>query len=803
MENQDIFSRNVAVIGTGPFGLFLLSTVKETSHRLVFFNSSAKKASLLDQTRKGQVINTELRVPDKTEITSSLNFLKKGSWTVFLVVSSKLMETILEDIIETLDKEHKHLIVAFSKGFVSRPRRRRSGVFTFYEYARHICSEKEWNHIEYAVVGGGNLLGELELDHHSFFTIGSTRESTAAFIAEMMQSDHHHFRYTDKITALEVVSCLKNPIAVACGIISELPNCGDNVQGELIRVGTMEILKFLGHIGIDTRTGVDMSLADVVVTSISHYGRNRSFGQKFIRKLVSEEKAPSLFRRIEIMMNPQSYIEKEISHDEVLVDGAFILTPLLEIAEERKIDLPFYNSLYRVLSRQESPAELIRAITRAENYDLPNIQKTTRKKAGLTRTSGQNFQNLIVRKVITRLEQDADLEDRIIRQAPSMVRNIMDRLKEARRKKDEIDLLFLPTELKHWENIASISSSQSKPDLEPLVEFYSNEMSDTLIQSLRTTFLNVLGPTRFLLSGFTGLAPVGGDLKRIRALAKHYDILYTPTHRSHLDSIELAFGLRAADLPIPRYAADKKVMGNPGFMKVLKSLGAYMVDRKRNRNILYLEVLTQYSTVMLEAGIPTLVYPEGTRSRTGGIAPIKTGILSTSVEAFRNTGRDVLIIPVSLSYESVPEDQEFCGGKEEISIQEFFWHRKPVHIEICEPIPVSNYVHEEDPTLSLANEIVRSWERRHRILPSQILCRLLMENGYEIDERDFPELVTEFIEAHHGNYLTQEPKVIWKKGMEILEHKKMVQKDENLLKGVKERLIDYYASMIPRATGEV
>lgn len=199
--------------------------------------------------------------------------------------------------------------------------------------------------------------------------------------------------------------------------------------------------------------------------------------------------------------------------------------------------------------------------------------------------------------------------------------------------------------------------------------------------------------------------------------------------------------------------------------------------------------------MMLEAGIPTLVYPEGTRSRTGGIIPIKTGILSTSVDAYKHTGSEVIVVPIALSYENVPEDEEFCGSDKKPGFKDFFYKRTEVYMDLCDPIPVSRYIHEEDPTGSIGFEITQGWKKYRRVLPNHLVARLMSEFGDVVPVSELKSLIQETILTKKENFLLTDSDEILSRGVRVLKQRKIIDSENGILKILNPNLIRYYANM--------
>lgn len=802
-DETQIRYKKIAIFGGGPMGVFLSGYLSEKADQVFLWYFDKKKADRMQKDRSAELLDEIVPLAENINIVSDFDFLSEGSWVIVIAVPSRQMESAIDRMSSLLSPKEEHTILSFTKGLVSTSTRRKTGAITFSDYVLNVLKTKGNLDLEYVSIAGPNLLSEMIKGQHSFFSIASTGERASGIVEGLFSGPRNHIKSFEAIRSLELTGVMKNPIAIACGIVSGIPECGTNFEGELVSIGFSEILDLLKALELPIKPALEFGLADLITTTTSRASRNRAYGQRFIRKLISGEDTPNLLERIELFFNPKEFIQKEIDQSESHVEGAYALSTILDLAEEHKVELPVFTTLFEVLTRKVSPTEIIRFVSKSTSDEIKTISRTARKRAGLSLASGKEFQQALRRRVLRHIHSQPGMTDRILKQSGLQIKSLEKRYAEAIETQSETDLFLLPKEIQLWQEAEEAYESGKGRNLERIVEFYVSEIADEYSPFLRESLIHLVAPARFAIGGFKsggGLPKIGGQVKEIKALASRYDILYTPTHRSHLDSIEVAFGLRWLGLPVPRYAADKKVMGTPGLARVLKSLGAYMVDRKRNRNLLYLECLTQYSTMMLEAGIPTLVYPEGTRSRTGGIIPIKTGILSTSVDAFKHTGSEVLVVPIVLSYENVPEDVEFTGKDTHLSFRDFLFKRTEVYMDLCEPIPVSRYIHEDDPTLSISAEISKSWQAHHRILPNQLLAKLILEAGGDVKIADLRYMVTERVLAFKGNYLTKDTEEILNKGIKVLLARKFIQKDGELIRVLDKDLLQYYGNMVPDRT---
>ena len=183
-------------------------------------------------------------------------------------------------------------------------------------------------------------------------------------------------------------------------------------------------------------------------------------------------------------------------------------------------------------------------------------------------------------------------------------------------------------------------------------------------------------------------------------------ILYLPLHRSHLDYVILMWTLCMCDLPSPFVAAGDN-LNIPFVGPLLRKLGAFYIRRRpKEDHELYKSILGQYMVELLKGDCSIEFFIEGRRSRSGLINPSKVGLLSQIVTAVKDgVIRDVLICPLSITYDKVPEESltlELQGAKKEAeNVFSALWysltfpirqHYGSINVNFSEPFSLYEYV---------------------------------------------------------------------------------------------------------------
>jgi glycerol-3-phosphate O-acyltransferase len=151
------------------------------------------------------------------------------------------------------------------------------------------------------------------------------------------------------------------------------------------------------------------------------------------------------------------------------------------------------------------------------------------------------------------------------------------------------------------------------------------------------------------------------NFSTVRELAKDYEIIYTPCHRSHIDYLLLSYVIYRRGLMVPYIAAGDN-LNMPFVGQILRGGGAFFIRRTFRGNALYTTVFKEYLFNVLSRNNPLEYFIEGGRSRTGRLLPPKTGMLAMTVHGhLRGKAKPIVFVPTYIGYERLMEGATYVG----------------------------------------------------------------------------------------------------------------------------------------------
>ena len=151
------------------------------------------------------------------------------------------------------------------------------------------------------------------------------------------------------------------------------------------------------------------------------------------------------------------------------------------------------------------------------------------------------------------------------------------------------------------------------------------------------------------------------NFSTVRELAKDYEIIYTPCHRSHIDYLLLSYVIHRRGLMVPYIAAGDN-LNLPFVGQLLRGGGAFFIRRSFRGSALYTSVFKEYLFSILSRNTPLEYFIEGGRSRTGRLLPPKTGMLAMTVHShLRGKSKPIVFLPTYIGYERLMEGSTYVG----------------------------------------------------------------------------------------------------------------------------------------------
>lgn len=196
---------------------------------------------------------------------------------------------------------------------------------------------------------------------------------------------------------------------------------------------------------------------------------------------------------------------------------------------------------------------------------------------------------------------------------------------------------------------------------------------------------------------------------RIEKLSREHQIVYVPSHQSHMDYLVLSYVLFDKGLAPPHVAAGIN-LNIPIAGPWIRRCGAFFIRRTFKGNVLYGAVFESYMGYLASKGTAVEYFVEGGRSRTGKKLKAKPGLLAMSVRSYlRDHKRSVVFVPVNFAYEKLVEGETYINelsGKPKKSesvmgvlrsIKALKEHFGEVHVNFGSPIHLNDLLDKKAP----------------------------------------------------------------------------------------------------------
>ena len=312
----------IAVLGAGSWGTVLGSMLADKGYEIVLYGNNAKVNDEVNQHHTNEHYMKNWQVNQTVTATGDLNQALKDAEIVLFVLPTQAIRSVAQNVSKVLQKTNaKPLIVTATKGIEPGSKKLISEILT-----EEIYPDDEDRIV--AISGPSHAESVAQKDLTAISCASTSREN-AQKVQQLFSNDYFRLYTNNDLIGVEVAGAVKNVIAIAAGILVG-KHYGDDAKAALMTRGLAEITRLgVNYFGADPMTFSGLSgIGDLIVTCTSVNSRNWRCG-----KQLGEGKS-------------LDYVLQNMGQ---VVEGATTVKAVHELCQEKQIDMPISEAIYRVL----------------------------------------------------------------------------------------------------------------------------------------------------------------------------------------------------------------------------------------------------------------------------------------------------------------------------------------------------------------------------------------------------------------------------------------------------------------------
>ena len=312
----------IAVLGAGSWGTVLGSMLADKGYEIVLYGNNAKVNDEVNQHHTNEHYMKNWQVNQTVTATGDLNQALKDAEIVLFVLPTQAIRSVAQNVSKVLQKTNaKPLIVTATKGIEPGSKKLISEILT-----EEIYPDDEDKIVAISGPSHAESVAQKDL---TAISCASTSSENAQKVQQLFSNDYFRLYTNNDLIGVEVAGAVKNVIAIAAGILVG-KHYGDDAKAALMTRGLAEITRLgVNYFGADPMTFSGLSgIGDLIVTCTSVNSRNWRCG-----KQLGEGKS-------------LDYILQNMGQ---VVEGATTVKAVHELCQEKQIDMPISEAIYRVL----------------------------------------------------------------------------------------------------------------------------------------------------------------------------------------------------------------------------------------------------------------------------------------------------------------------------------------------------------------------------------------------------------------------------------------------------------------------
>ncbi|AIS08939.1 NAD(P)H-dependent glycerol-3-phosphate dehydrogenase [Lactobacillus helsingborgensis] len=312
----------IAVLGAGSWGTVLGSMLADKGYDIVLYGNNEKVNQEINESHTNEHYMKNWHVNETATATGDLNEALSGAEIILFVLPTQAIRSVAQNVSKILaQRKDKPLIVTATKGIEPGSKKLISEILTEEIYPN--------DEDKIVAISGPSHAESVAQKDLTAISCASTSMENAQKVQELFSNDYFRLYTNNDLIGVEVAGAVKNVIAIAAGILVG-KHYGDDAKAALMTRGLAEITRLgVNYFGADPMTFSGLSgIGDLIVTCTSVNSRNWRCG-----KQLGEGKS-------------LDYVLQNMGQ---VVEGATTVKAVHELCQEKQIDMPISEAIYRVL----------------------------------------------------------------------------------------------------------------------------------------------------------------------------------------------------------------------------------------------------------------------------------------------------------------------------------------------------------------------------------------------------------------------------------------------------------------------
>jgi len=350
-SGEKTITPRVGIFGAGAWGTAVAKVLSDKGLRVEIWSFEQEVAQEINKKHTNNRYLYGVNLPQTLKASNIPQEVATDKDYILFVIPSLFLLNIVKSILGVKNiMEGKSYIGILTKGFIET------------EGEIHLITEVIENYLpgfykdKLVYISGPSHAEEVARGKLTGLISASKNGKNAIRFRNLLSSDSLMVFPSLDITGVQVSAALKNVIAIAFGMLDALKELldifGDNTESLLLAAGLNEIQQVglaMGSTHPETFTSI-AGVGDLDVTCRSKYGRNRRFGREIVLDNVL-----SKFRNIEDLL-------ANLPSLGYIPEGAAATRCAHILNKQYKLKLPIISGVYKILNREEEPADELRNI---------------------------------------------------------------------------------------------------------------------------------------------------------------------------------------------------------------------------------------------------------------------------------------------------------------------------------------------------------------------------------------------------------------------------------------------------------